>query len=150
REVGAVLRLAEAGVKVFEAQRPLLGRRIFDAATNGPTGPRLGAGGEAGLVAGAVGDAAGAIEQEVVGCNGGARAQGTNPALLVAEVRQVEPVGADEIDAAAARLAFNAKYKRPVLEIDADLSAPQGAISRRGRGRRALQQRVGVGRKLIG
>src|SRR5262245_1847462 len=52
REIRAALRLAEVGVEIFKAQGPLLAGRVFDAAADGPTGPRLGAGGEAGFIAG--------------------------------------------------------------------------------------------------
>src|SRR5215470_5599933 len=117
REVGAALRLAEVGIEVLKPQRPLLGRCIFNAATDGPAGPRLGAGNETVIIASAVSDAAGAIEQEVIGRDAGARAQCADPALLIAEVRQIEPVGANEIDAAATGLAFNSKHHRAILVI---------------------------------
>src|SRR5215475_14928062 len=104
REVRPVLRrLAKIGIEVFKAERPLLAGGVFDAAAHSPARPRCRAGKtRACLVTRTVGEAAGTIEQPLVGRDPSARAQRADPALLVTEIGEIEPTRTDEVSAALA------------------------------------------------
>src|SRR5712671_3968281 len=132
RKVGAALgRFAKIGIEVFKAERPLLARGIFDAAANCPSSPRCHPGKACTyLVTGTVGEAAGAIEQPFVSRDASARAQRADPALLVTEAREVEPIRTDEIGAALATdVTLDTKDERASLRIVAKPGAISGATA---------------------
>src|SRR5262245_32217045 len=150
REVRPVLRrFAKIGIEVFQAKRPLLAGGVFDAAAKGPTRPRRRAGKAwARFVTRAEGDATGPIDQPIVGRDARAWTQRADPALLVAEIGEVEPSRTNEISAAlAADIRLDAKHERAGLGIVAKLGTAQEAI-RRAAGRGSAHQGIGGGRKL--
>src|SRR5262249_58967038 len=102
-------------------------------ATPAPRRARGGGGTGGGAVAfgPAIGDAAGAIEQPVVGCDAGARPYCTDPAVIVLEVYRVEGIRAESAETGAPRhVAFDAENNRASLIIVAELRAADKAIGR--------------------
>src|SRR5262245_22963432 len=151
REVRPALRrFAKIGIEVFKAERPLLAGRIFDAAANGKASPWCRTGKTwACLVTRAVGKAAGPIEQPFVSRHASARAQRADPALLVAEIGEVEPACANEISALATDIRLDAKDERATLRIIAKLGTGHEAVSGAA-GRRTQHQGFSGRRKLVG